>query len=191
MKSLQNEIKKIGDYLSRKQKEFDSVTDLTREVIRNSAQAITLMHADDRAAAKAALSGAYGGAKKLGEFGAKFDYYARQALQEYAEARIFFEIKGSGTIPSPSEVGVGPEAYLLGLMDVMGELKREILEDLRKGKAKSAEAHLDKMRSIYDTTRSLRFAEAVMAGFRRKQDTARIQLENAGSEILSFKSRSK
>jgi translin len=76
-------------------------------------------------------------------------------------------------------------------MDVMGELKREILEELRKENYKRADAHFEKMKLIYDTTRSLRFAEAVLAGFRRKQDTARIQLENAGSELLSFKNKGK
>ncbi len=72
-------------------------------------------------------------------------------------------------------------------MDVMGELKREILEELRRGNLKKAENYFNKMRLIYDDTRSLRFAEAVLNGFRRKQDTARIQVESAGSEILSFK----
>lgn len=45
------------------------------------------------------------------------------------------------------------------------------------------------MRMIFDGTRSIRFAEAVLNGFRRKQDVARIQIESAGSEILSFKKR--
>ena len=45
------------------------------------------------------------------------------------------------------------------------------------------------MKLIYDSTRSLRFAEAIMSGFRRKQDTGRIQLEGAGSELLSYKSK--
>ena len=46
------------------------------------------------------------------------------------------------------------------------------------------------MKQIYDGTRKLRFAEAVLSGFRKKQDVARIQIENAGSEILSFRNRS-
>jgi predicted translin family RNA/ssDNA-binding protein len=42
------------------------------------------------------------------------------------------------------------------------------------------------MKDIYDMTRSLRFAEATLQGLRKKQDVARIQIENAGNEILYF-----
>ena len=107
--------------------------------------------------------------------------------QEYAEAAVFSGIKTKESVPSIKEIDVDPEPYLLGLMDVMGELKREILEELRNGNTKKAEFYFGKMRLIYDSTRSLRFAEAIITGFRRKQDVARIQLEGAGSEMLSAK----
>jgi translin len=191
MKELQRDIGSISTYLTKKQKSFDSVTDLTRDIIRNAAQAITLLHNGNKSTAKRIISSTYDIVKRLDKFGAEFEYYTRQACQEYAEASIFYAIMDRGLVPSQHETRVNQEAYLLGLMDVMGELKREILEELRKGNYQRANAHFEKMKLIYDTTRSLRFAEAVLAGFRRKQDTARIQLENAGSELLSFKSRDK
>ena len=189
MKELQQDIDNISAYLTKKQKAFDNVTDLTRSIIRNAAQAITLLHSGNKSAAKKTIASAYGDVKKAVKFGAEFEYYTRQACQEYAEARIFYGIVDKGEVPSQSETNVNQEAYLLGLMDVMGELKREILEELRQGRESTAEEYFEKMRQIYDTTRSVRFAEAVLSGFRRKQDTARIQLENAGSEILSFKKK--
>ena len=189
MKELQQDIDSIIAYLAKKQKSFDSVTDLTRSLIRNAAPAITQLHNGDKSAAKKTMASAYGDVKKAVKFGAEFEYYTRQACQEYAEARIFYGIVDKGVVPSQRETDVNQEAYLLGLMDVMGELKREILEELRKGGEDRAEAYFENMKQIYDTTRSVRFAEAVLSGFRRKQDTARIQLESAGSEILSFKKR--
>ena len=98
---------------------------------------------------------------------------------------IFFNIKSEGRIPNLKDVGVSREAYLLGLMDCVGELKREVLEELRDSNVKKAEEYFGMMRHIYDTTRPVRFAEAVLQGFRKKQDVARIQIENAGTEILS------
>lgn len=189
MEKLSGSINEISRYLTKKQKSFDSVTDLTRDIIRNAAQAITLLHNGKKKEAKKIISSTYSIVKKLDTFGAEFEYYTRQACQEYAEASIFYDIMDKGAVPSQRETRVNQEAYLLGLMDVMGELKREILEELRKGDYKRADEHFEKMRQIYDTTRSLRFAEAILSGFRRKQDTARIQLENAGGEILSFKKR--
>lgn len=189
MEGLINDISKMGKYLLDKQKEFDAVTDVSRGVIRDAASAITMLHNGDAKSASKKIKEAYAGVKKLKKSDTKFEYYSRQAYQEYAEAAIFFGIKTKELVPSLKEAGVDSEPYLLGLMDVMGELKREILEELRNGNTKKAEFYFGKMRLIYDSTRSLRFAEAIISGFRRKQDVARIQLEGAGSELLSAKPR--
>ena len=189
MEKIQKEIEETSKYLTAKQKEFDSVTDVSRGIIRDSASAITMLHNNDPKGAAKMIKAAYAGVKKLKKSDTKFEYYSRQAYQEYAEATIFFGIKTKEMIPSLNETGVEAEAYLLGLMDVMGELKREILEELRNDNVKKAEFYFSKMRLIYDSTRSLRFAEAILNGFRKKQDVARIQLEGAGSEMLSSKSK--
>ncbi len=186
---LDSEISSITGALQRKQKEFDEVMALVRDTIRESAQAITLLHNGKEAEARKRLAAAYVMVKGLRKHDGDFNYHSRQAYQEYAEARIFYIIKGTGAIPTSREVGVDGESYIMGLMDVMGELKREILEALREQKLREAETYFSRMRTIYDSTRSIRFAEAVLNGFRKKQDVARIQVENAGSEILSFKSR--
>jgi translin len=189
MEKIKDETEAISKYLAAKQKEFDSVMDVSRDVIRDSASAITMLHNNDTKGASQKIKSAYKGVMKLKKSDSKFEYYSRQAYQEYAEATVFSGIKAKGSVPSLKEVGVGPEPYLLGLMDVMGELKREILEELRNGDIDKAESYFGKMKLIYDSTRSLRFAEAILNGFRRKQDVARIQLEGAGSEMLSFKSK--
>lgn len=189
MSSLESDIKQMSKYLTKKQRDFDNVMDLVRDIIRDSAQTITLLHNNDIKGAMKRLNSASKMVNTLKKFNSVFGYYAKQAYQEYAEAKIFFEIKQHHEIPSYTKIGVDQESYLMGLMDVMGELKREVLEALRDGKLKDAEQYFKKMRAIYDSTRSVRFAEAVLNGFRRKQDVARIQIESAGSEILSFNSK--
>lgn len=186
MSKLNEEVRSISKYLAKKQKDFDKVMTLVRDVVRDSAQTITMLHNDDKSASKM-LNAARRKVSSLKKFGPVFGYHAKQAYQEYAEAKIFFEIKKRHSIPSYKAIGVDQESYLMGLMDVMGELKREILESLRENKLEQAEEYFKNMRTIYDSTRSVRFAEAVLSGFRRKQDVARIQVESAGSEILSFK----
>lgn len=188
MGTLDSDVKVISRGLAKKQKDFDTVMELVRDVVRNSSQTITMLHNNDTKAVRT-LKAAENMVKRLRSFDSVFGYHAKQAYQEYAEARIFFEIKKTHQIPSYSKVGVDQEAYLMGLMDVMGELKREILEALREDNVKDAETYFKNMKTIYDSTRSIRFAEAVLGGFRRKQDVARIQVESAGSELLSFKSK--
>ena len=189
MKKLEGEIEEVSDYLAKKQDTFDSVMQTSREMVRDAGQAITLLHNDSVDGAVAKLKALGEKARGLSKIDSDFKYNTMQAYQEYAEAFIFFHIKTKKQIPGRGEVGVDSDAYLMGLMDVVGELKREILESLRAGDLKGAEFYFDKMKEIYDSTRSLRFAEAVLSGFRKKQDVARIQLENAGSEILSFRKR--
>lgn len=189
MDKLDGEIEDISKYLTEKQAGFDKVMTMSRDIIRDAGQAITMMHNDDKDKAQEKLSSMADTVSELKKVDSEYRYHTLQAYQEYAEAFIFAEIKNKRKIPGIRSVGVGEEAYLLGLMDVEGELKREILESLRADKLKEAEWYFETMKRIYDITRRLRFAEAVLGGFRKKQDTARIQIENAGSEILMFKSR--
>lgn len=191
MEELDGDIEKISKGLIEKQASFDKVMQLSRELIRDAGQTITLMHNDEKEKALDRLRAMAGTVKKLQKSDQQFRYNTLQAYQEYAEAYIFTDIKTKRKVSTEKSVGVGGEAYLMGLMDVEGELKREILEALRSGKVKEAEWYFDTMKRIYDSTRRLRFAEAVLSGFRKKQDTARIQIENAGSEILMFKGRGK
>ncbi|HUC38576.1 MAG TPA: hypothetical protein VL944_00410 [Candidatus Acidoferrum sp.] len=189
MKGLDNDIENISKYLTQKQNDFDSVMQISREIIRDAGQAITMLHNEDNAVASKKITDMKAKAKRLSKMDKNFKYNTMQAYQEYAEAVIFQNIKSGKEIPTAESLDIDNEAYLMGLMDVEGELKREILEALRKNRLKLAESYFDTMKRIYDSTRRLRFAEAVLSGFRKKQDTARIQIENAGSEILMFKSR--
>jgi len=70
------------------------------------------------------------------------------------------------------------------LLDSMGELKREMYESIRKGRKKDAEEYFALMEEIFDALLPLRFSNAVLPDFRRKQDVARIQIEQARGELL-------
>ncbi len=189
MEKMEKEIEKISEHLSKKQSEFDRVMQSSRDIIRMAGQAITILHNGNAEQAEKMISDIKARVEELSRFDTQFKYNSFQAYQEYAEAAVSLSIKKHGRIPSIKEVGVDVEAYLMGLMDSVGELKREVLESLRSGRIKDADMYFEFMEQIYDSTRTIRFAEAVLNGFRKKQDTARIQIENAGSEILMFKSR--
>ena len=189
MNNLESDVNKISKYLTDKQKQFDTVMDASREMIREAGQIITLLHNDKIAEAKKRLAELKKTvAATMGTDG-NFRYHTMQAYQEYTEAACFFSIKTEGSIPNLSEVHVDTEAYILGLMDCVGELNREVFEALNNNDTKAANKYFGFMKLIYDSTRSIRFAEVVLNGFRKKQDVARIQIESAGSEILSFKKR--
>ncbi len=188
MKEFYKDIERISGYLEEKQADFDAAMRISMSIVRQAGQAITYLHNNDMRSAARETASMKKSVKKLMAMDALFRYNTQQAYQEYSEAIIFASIKSGSGVPSVKSLNVDNEAYLLGLLDVVGELKREVLECLREGRLDDAVRYFDTMKEIYDGTRKLRFAEAVLRGFRKKQDTARIQIENAGSEILMFKS---
>lgn len=188
MPKLESEIGAISESLAEKQRRFDAAMDSSRELIRLAGTIITKLHNDDVAGAKKGLAQAGRMSRALSDY-KEFDYNTRQAQQEYSEASIFYMIKTSRRIPGLKEVGTDGEAYLMGMMDVFGELKREIIESLSREDVESARFYYTTMVEMFDATRSVRFAEAVLSGFRRKQDVARIQMEGSASELLAFGKR--
>ncbi|MCX8175627.1 MAG: hypothetical protein N3E48_00125 [Candidatus Bathyarchaeota archaeon] len=112
------------------------------------------------------------------------------AAQEYAEASIFLYIEKIGLYPPPEEVGVSSSAYVLGLADVVGELKRKVSECLRIGNVKKAEHYFKHMEDIYKILSALNeHVFLVMPTLRRKCDVTRHLVESAGSELLLEKRR--
>ncbi len=183
MNDIENDIREVSKILDNRQRQFDLAMDTSRKLVRIAAQSITLMHNGKKEDAQSKLIEA---STLLGSLvkSEEFKYHTMQSMQEYAEAMIFFKIKFSRQLPSIEEIGVDGDAYIMGLMDVMGELKRELIGALSFGKIEDASFYYESMLKIFDSTREIRFAEAILPGFRRKQDVARIQLESASIEML-------
>ncbi|MGC8571939.1 MAG: hypothetical protein ACP5RI_03375 [Candidatus Micrarchaeia archaeon] len=183
---LYKDIDHITSYLEAKQENLDKILIITRSIIRDSGNAITLTHNKEIAKAEDIIKKLQKDIIKLKNIDSGFKYNSIQAYQEYVEAASFLNIITTGKLPKIKELNVDDEAYLLGIMDVVGELKREIIELLRNNKIEDAKEMLSIMEAIYDSTRKLKFAESILPGFRKKQDVARIQIENASSQLLLF-----
>lgn len=106
----------------------------------------------------------------------------RDALQEVAEARLLAAIVGRKPLPGPEEIGVGPEEYLLGLGDVVGEVRRLALEHLRAGETSEAEERLVTMESLYRTLMRFDTTRAIVS-LKPKQDTARSLVERTRGDV--------
>ena len=184
-----NDIKQVEKRMQDLEEQREQVLSLSRELIRNAGKAIVAMHAKDSVKAKKILSEMESIRNKLVDVEKGLEYNSLQAHQEYVEARILDGIITKEKILGMKELGVDEKAYALGLMDVVGELKREAIDSLLNNNPKVAERYYDFMVDIYDSTLHLRFANAVLPDFRRKQDSARIQVENTASEILRTKQR--
>ncbi len=162
----------------------DKVMQLSKELIRMSGKAIAMMHAQGPTVPAQMLSDLKKAKAKLNKIEKGFEYHSMQAHQEFSEALILYNILRSKKIPSMAAIGETEIPYLLGMMDVVGELKRETIESLRRQDTKAANQYYRLMSDIYDSTLHMRFANSILPDFRRKQDVARIQIESVMNEIL-------
>jgi len=106
------------------------------------------------------------------------------AFQEYAEAKLLFQLKKNGAIASLKEVGTGSTAYLLGMLDFVGEMRRLILDSLRRGEAEEAQKLLSTMEGLYEDLMSLD-RTSILPNFRHKLDAARRILEATRGDVAT------
>ena len=66
--------------------------------------------------------------------------YVQDAQKEYAEANITYAVIAGEEIPNAARLGVEPAAYLNGLGEAAGEMRRYILDHHRLARLKSARA---------------------------------------------------
>lgn len=100
------------------------------------------------------------------------------------EAKLLFELKAKGRIASLRDVGTSSTAYLLGMLDFIGEMRRMILDALRHGKADEAQNLLIKMESLYEDLMSLDHT-SILPNFRRKLDADRRILEATRGDVAT------
>ena len=108
--------------------------------------------------------------------------FVESALQEVVEAAVVHAIFAAKTLPAPKELGATDTAYLLGLGDAVGELRRLALEGLRRGDIGGAAEYLKRMEDIFDQLIRFDYPNAIVA-LRRKQDIARSLIEKTRGEL--------
>tara|TARA_B100001964_G_C14215974_1_gene592834 strand:+ start:987 stop:1619 length:633 start_codon:yes stop_codon:yes gene_type:complete len=102
---------------------------------------------------------------------------------EYAEAMILRAISADEDIPSQEILKVGNEGYILGLLDAVGEIKRMVYDNLRKGEVTRASDLFELMEEIYTRLSPYAVYDHIIQGVRRKLDVSRILVENTRAAI--------
>jgi translin len=125
------------------------------------------------------LDGLLSAHKELPQFG-----QVLVAFQEYTEAKLLFNMKKTGKLASLKDVGTSNTAYLLGMLDFIGELRRMILDALRKGNTDEAQKLLSTMERVYEDLMSLD-RTSILPNFRRKLDADRRILEATRGDVAT------
>ena len=110
--------------------------------------------------------------------------YVHDTEKEFAEGCVTMALV-------TGKLGVGSAAYLKGVGEVVGELRRYILGAIRRGDLAPVEALLVDMDDIYGVLVTMDFPDAFTGGLRRPTDSARGILEKTRGDVtLAFEQRS-
>lgn len=163
---------------------------LSRALIRHSSESIRAIHRHDWASADAKLAAVKSGADELKAVVAAFPSlyytgYTQDALKEASEAFITAAIIRGKPLPTVSELDIESATYLKGLGEAATELRRFILDMMRREDAHSetAENLLNVMDAIYDQLVTFDFPDALTHGLRRQTDIVRSVLERTRGDL--------
>ena len=186
--SLQKILDRIEGELSEREEFKDELYIAMRKATRFSKQAIFSVHKDKLREAGKLIKDAEKFFSKLDEIppACRELVYAgivNSAFQEYTEAHVLLNLVKNGKFVDPEKIHVPPTSYLLGLADVVGELRRRTLDSLRRGDLKNAEKSLENMEFIHDALVGLEKAPRSVPELRRKSDVARRVIEATRGDV--------
>lgn len=170
----------------------DSAISRSRELIRQCAESIRAIHRREWDAAQAKLAVAQSAADDLRAVikdypDLHYSGYTQDALKEVVEAFATYAIIRDQPLPSPESLNVDASTYLNGLAEAATELRRFILDILRRedGDAAEAERLLDWMDAIYDQLVTFDFPDAITGDLRRRTDVVRGVLERTRGDLTT------
>ncbi len=186
--SLKSILEKIQEELRKREGVREEVQKDMRRATRLSKQAILFTHQERFEDAKNLLEEASRIFSKLREASKGHpDLFhsglVSAAFEEYAEAYTLLILIEEDRFIGTEELGVPLISYVLGLGDVVGELRRRALDSIRKGKVEAAENCLETMEHIYSELTVMDDAYLLVSGLRRKCDVARRLIEITRGDV--------
>jgi translin len=187
MRNLEGIIDKIDSHISEKDQAREHALKISREIIIKCRKAIQKLHNDNWDEAEKLIEQSSGDIENLNQVTKKFPDllhagFVENAAQEYVEAQCFYNILHEDELPDPDSLQTTYNAYLLGLGDVVGELRRGALDLVMKGDTDRAYEYLGYMDNIYDALMQFDYPSNLVP-IKRKQDTARSLIEKTRGEL--------
>jgi translin len=162
----------------------------SRAAVRHCANAIRAIHRDDEDGAQALIEQARAlidamRADLIDHPNIYFAGFVEDAQKEFAEAGITVALIRGRDLPTPDDLRVEWAAYLNGLGEAVGELRRHVLDLLRQGRFSECEALLGVMDEVFGVLTALDFPDAITNGLRRTTDNARGIIERTRGDLTS------
>lgn len=163
---------------------------VSRKIIQACAASIRAVHREEfedaeRLANEAKAYLAEGEAAVVDHPDLRYAGYYSDAAKEYAEARITLAMVRGDRLPMPEDVGIEVAPYLNGLAEAASELRRRLLDVLRRGQLEHSEELLGMMDEVYTLLVTMDYPDAVSGGLRRRTDALRAVLERTRGDVTT------
>jgi translin len=187
MKNLDKIVNKIEKSIDGKDKIREQALRSSREIIIGCRKAIQCIHQD---LMRDAMSNINMASVKLQElYNLTGDHpelyhagFVENAAQELVEAYCLYNVMKGKDLPDPDEIQTTYSSYLLGLCDLVGELRRTALDSIREGETKEADDYLNMMEEIYDVIIRFDYPSGLIP-IKKKQDMVRNLIERTRGEL--------
>jgi translin len=187
-----NELTQIVEAIRQEMTTKNQVRDITinrsRELIRLCALSIRAIHRHDweeagklmQTAREAAriMAAEVSGHPELYHTG-----YTQDALKEVAEAHLLYAVVRGEALPDPAALSIPAPAYLNGMAEAASELRRFILDLIRRGETAECEPYLSAMDEVYSQLITVDFPDSLTGGLRRTTDMLRGVLERTTGDL--------
>jgi translin len=188
MKNLDGIIAKIENHIGQKEKIREDAYKTSREIIICCRKGIQRLHRKQMEEAESYMKQASAKLAQLydittGHADVFHTGFVENAAQEFVEIQCLYNIMKGGDLPDPDAIQTTYSAYLLGLCDVVGELRRGALDFMLEGNTTKANEYLGYMDRIYDAIMSFDYPSALVP-IKKRQDMVRGLIEKTRGELV-------
>ncbi|MDG6243441.1 MAG: haloacid dehalogenase [Methanolobus sp.] len=184
---------RIKDNFEAKDKAREITLAISRDVVRNCRTAMYNIHNEKYEKALGLIEDAKEMLERMNSLledhpDIYYSGFVEHAQQEFVESTVVYYILRSDndrTIPGPHELSVSDVAYLNGLGDVSGELRRHVLDLIRKGRPGEGEDYLRLMEDICNCLMMFDYPDAMTRGLRHKTDITRSVIEKTRGDLTN------
>lgn len=178
----------LRQHLDAKFRSREKALPLCRKTVRTSANAIRAIHRGEKHEAEELMSEAENCLREAAESleghpDIRHAGFYHDAAKEYAEARITHALVFQLPFPGPADIGVDAAAYLNGMGEAIGEMRRHLLDLMRHGEVQRSEELLEAMDEIYYLLISMDYPDAMTGGLRRTTDASRSIIERTRGDL--------
>ena len=184
IKNVKSSLPLISRNLEKTNSKREFLIKNNRETVILCSQAIISIHKNDLNTAKKKIAKAKSELTKLKQkTSGNLVRYIITPEQEFVEAASLLAVIEGKEIPSVKSLNVSDESYILGLLDCIGELKRQVIDKIRVGDSKRATQLFDVMENLYLLLYPFASYDKIVKETRRKLDVNRMLVEETRSVL--------